>query len=106
MRETKKRGCKKSSPKSNQRRKSRRLRSLVFCSRSKIRILKEKSKTQQDLGPACFFDSGYSAPIFFYLCNLGGSMLLIVVLIEVKSDGDQRKLENDGFYAPSLHSFV
>lgn len=33
-------------------------------------------------------------------------MLLIVVLIEVKSDGNQRKLENNRFYAPSFHPFV
>ena len=33
-------------------------------------------------------------------------MLLVVVLIEIKSNGNQRKLENNGFYAPPFCPFV
>ena len=33
-------------------------------------------------------------------------MLLVVVLIEIKSNGNQRKFENNGFYAPPFCPFV
>lgn len=83
--------------------------SALLLSDGKRLLLREKSEKTDMVKiptPKKFFDLSYKYVVFCFLRRLGNSAPLVVVFIQVKSDRNQCKLQNYGFYAPSIRSFV
>jgi len=80
--------------------------SVFWKYRANIRHIRQKGVRPKDLCQNRFFDLGHTMLHSAFSCRFCQAHLLVMVFIQVKSDGNQRKLQNNGFYTSSSRSFV